>query len=161
MTNQSKISVQLLPLSLERTTDYLKWFNDSEINKYLLPNTPKTKGKITNWINETVKDKSCLYFSIFLPKQKFFIGHIGLKEIDLSKKQAEIGIVIGEKKYWRRGIGTKAFSQLIDRIKNLKIENIFAKIDKNNIQSIEFFTKLGFEPTVIKEAGPVILVYRL
>jgi hypothetical protein len=33
---------------------------------------------------------------------------VGLKNIDLSKKKANIGIVIGEKKFWRKGIGTEA-----------------------------------------------------
>ncbi len=155
------MKIKLLPLSLQRTNDYLRWFNDKDVRKYLLPDTPKTKKKITNWIIKTIEDNTCYYFSIFLTDQKIHIGHIGVKKINQVKKQAEIGIVIGERQYWRKGIGTIAFLKLLEKIKNLKLKKIFAKIDKSNIASIKFFSKLGFKKSTKEEKDLVILVYQL
>jgi len=104
-----KIKIKLVPFSVKRINDYFRWFNDEEVCKHLLPQTPKTKEKIKEWILATIKDKSCDYYSIFLIKEKKYLGHIGLKKIDLIRKQAEIGVVIGEKKYWRKGVATTAF----------------------------------------------------
>jgi RimJ/RimL family protein N-acetyltransferase len=119
------------------------------------------KEEIKNWIIQTTKNNSCLYFSIFLSDPKIYIGHIGLKEIDKIKKQAEIGIVIGEKEYWRKGIGTIAFLKLLEKVKKLKLRKIFAKIDKDNTASIKFFSKLGFKKSTKEEKGLIILVYQL
>lgn len=126
------LAIQLLPLSLERVNNYIVWFNDVEVSKYLLPTTPKTKTNILNWIKKTICDNNSRYFSIFLPREKLFVGHIGLKEINRKIGEAEIGIVIGEKKLWKKGIGTKAILKLLDYAKSLELKKLFVEINKSN-----------------------------
>jgi len=142
---RDKIKIKLLPFSVKRINDYFRWFNDKKVRRYLVPETPKTKEEIKEWIIKTIKDKSCRYYSIFLIKKKKYVGHIGLKKINLVKKQAEIGVVIGEKKYWRKGIATTAYFLLLRKIKRLRLKKIFAKVNKDNIASIKFFSKLRFK----------------
>ena len=154
------LAIQLLPLSLERVDDYLYWFNDVEVSKYLLPTTPKTKTNILNWLKKTIGDNKSRYFSIFLPREDLFVGHIGLKGINWKIGEAEIGIVIGERKFWRKGIGTKAVLKLLDYAKSLELKKLFAEINKYNIASLKFFTRLGFKPMMTKEEDLEILVYQ-
>ncbi len=44
------------------------------------------------------------------------IGRLGIFSIDWDKKQGELGIVIGEKKYWGHGYGRDAVRTLVDHI---------------------------------------------
>lgn len=154
------LTIQLLPLSLERVDDYLRWFNDAEVSKYLLPSTPKTKTNILNWLKNTIADNNSCYFSIFLTQEKLFVGHIGLKKINWKIGEAKIGIVIGEKKFWRKGIGTKAVLELLDYAKFLKLKRLFAEINKSNIASLKFFTRLGFKTMKTNKDGLEIFVYQ-
>jgi len=158
---EDKTKIKLVPLSVKRINDYFYWFNDKEVCRYLLPTTPKTKKKIKEWIIKTIKDKLCVYYSIFLIKEKKHLGHIGLKKINSIKKQAEIGVVIGEKKYWRKGIGTTAYFLLLRKIKKLGLKKIFARVNKNNIASINFFSKLGFKRLDKKDGDSLIFVFKI
>lgn len=156
-----KISIKLLPISLERVSNYQSWFNDKEVRQYLDFKTPKTKTEIINWLKKITTSEKYCYFSIFLPKQNQFIGHVGLKNINLIKKTAEIGIVIGEKKYWRKGIGTKTVLKIIKKAKKLGLKKIIAEINKNNIASQNLFSKLGFKKLATKQRDSLRFVLDL
>ena len=159
MKNETKI--QLVPISLDRVSDYLVWFNDKDVRKFLKPTTPKTEKEITDWIREITDSDKVRYFSIFLPEQNQFIGHVGLKNINLAKKQAEIGIVIGEKKFWRKGIGTKAVLKILEYSRKLELKRITAEVQKENKISQKLFSKLGFTKLATKQKGFLRLVLEL
>jgi len=137
------MEVRLVPLSLERVNDYVRWFNTAVVRKRLMPETPRTKNMISNWINVTVSDSASQYFSIFLPEENVYVGHVGLKCINTAQKTAEIGIVIGEPLFWRKHIGTLAFKELL-KVSPDEIDSLNAIIDKKNRPSILFFLSLGF-----------------
>jgi len=159
MSNETKI--QLIPISLDRVSDYLVWFNDQDIREFLDPATPSTEKEIIDWIKEiTSSDKFCC-FSIFLPEQNQFIGHVGLKNVNLIKKQAEIGIVIGEKKFWRKGIGTKAVLKILEYSRKLGLKRTTAEVQKKNTTSQKLFSKLGFTKLATKQKGFLRLVLEL
>ncbi len=80
---------------------------------------------------------------ILLPENGTFVGHAGL---NIKGKEAEIGIVIGETKFWNKGIATSALNQLVTLAKKkFKLRKLTARIDKKNIASINLFKKAKFE----------------
>lgn len=153
--------IKIVPISLDRVSDYLIWFNDKDVKKFLDPATPRTEKEITDWIRKIINSNKFRYFSIFIPEQNRFIGHVGLKNIDLSKKKGEVGIVIAEKKYWRKGIGTKAILEILKYSKKLGLKRIVAEVQKNNIPSQKLFIKLGFTKTTTKQKDSLRLVLDL
>lgn len=158
---KNEVKIKLIPISLDRVSDYMVWFNDKDVRKFLEPTTPKTGKEITDWIGEiTSSDKFC-YFSIFIPAQNQFIGHVGLKNINLAKKKAEVGIVIGERKFWRKGIGTKAVLKILEYSKKLGLKKITAEVQKKNTVSQKLFTKLGFAKLATKQKDSLHLVLDL
>ena len=66
---------------------------------------------------------------------------------DVSFNQKDMPIVIGEKEYRGRGIGTKVIRKLIERAKDLGYKEIeVEEIYHWNIASQKLYTKLGFKP---------------
>ena len=84
---------------------YCNWLNDSEVNKYL--ETKKiTIDQLKKYVREKYESKNCLFFGIFIKENNGHIGNIKLEPIDFEKKKATMGMLIGEKNYWGKGLAT-------------------------------------------------------
>lgn len=117
---------------LKLTSGVLDLISDKEVEKYFL--------NILN--NKTNYD-----FIITLNKKA--IGHISL--VKRSNKWHETQIVIGEKKYWNKGCGTKAIQILIKKVGRLGISKIFLEVRPTNLRAIKAYEKCGFVKAGIKK----------
>lgn len=98
---------------------------DKEINLYdprPLPNTSKElieecKTYCNTFdneiINERTEDRKYKYF-IITDNEERFIGFVNFFDIDKNKKQGEMGVTIGDKRYWRKGIAYIAIRTAVD-----------------------------------------------
>jgi RimJ/RimL family protein N-acetyltransferase len=73
-----------------------------------------------------------------------FVGSIGLKNIDLVNKKANLGYWIGEQ-YWNRGIATECVRLMIDYAlsSQLALNEISAYVFPENKASIQVLEKNG------------------
>ncbi len=75
------------------------------------------------------------------------IGNCMYYDIDEKKKQAEIGIMIGNRDYWDHGYGTDAISTLIHHIfQDTGLERLYLNTLDWNFRAQRCFTKCGFVP---------------
>jgi len=73
------------------------------------------------------------------------IGFVGLYDLRLSEF-AEISIVIFDKNVRRLGYGSRAFSLLLQNLREYSIvEKVIARVKTDNNMSISFLQKLGFK----------------
>jgi len=92
--------------------------------------------------NEEVKTH---HFAIVETNMGDFVGAIGLKDINLISKSAEIGYWIG-KKYWGKGFASEAIGAVIDySLKELKLNKLKALVFESNVSSIKVLNKCGFK----------------
>ncbi len=121
--------------------NYLDWFNDEDIRKFI-NFKPKSLIELRKNIKQNLKDKSTVFLAIFFKKKH--IGNIKIHNINKKKNEAWIGVLIGEKKF--RGIG--AFVEVLERIKDLlvkeKIYFLKLNVNKKNISAIKSYVKAGF-----------------
>lgn len=132
--------------------NYLSWMNDSEINKYLESRfTTHTIDSLKNFVTSMNNSDNNIMFAIIDKEFDKHIGNIKLGNIHPIHRYADIGLIIGEKNYWGRGIATNAIS-LISKyaFEELNLRKIFAGVYENNIGSIRAFEKCGFEKAYIK-----------
>jgi [ribosomal protein S5]-alanine N-acetyltransferase len=76
-----------------------------------------------------------------------FVGSIGLKNIDLTNKKADLGYWVGEK-YWGRGIATECIRLIIDYAFSscgLELREIIAYVFSENKASIRALEKNGMK----------------
>ena len=125
--------------------NYLLWLKDNEVNKYL-----ETKGDninlkmLTEYVTNMYMDPNNYLFGIF-DKKGVHIGNIKLGNISQVHKRADIGLLIGEKSYWGKGIASEAIGILTKFSFNiLKLHKVYAGIYSNNIGSIHAFKKNKF-----------------
>jgi ribosomal-protein-alanine N-acetyltransferase len=125
--------------------NYLKWFKDSSVKKYILGAKQKISlNYLKKYIRYQNNRRDTLFFGIF-NKQHKHLGNIKFDNISKKKNCVTVGILIGNKKY--RGIGLAQeilnfFSELF--YKKYKIKNIFLGVDINNKNAIKAYIKTGF-----------------
>ncbi|RME47678.1 MAG: N-acetyltransferase [Chloroflexi bacterium] len=74
-----------------------------------------------------------------------FIGRLGYYNIDYRRREAELGIAIGEKEYWGRGYGTDAVKTLLAYIfEETDLERIYLYTYAENLRAQRSFEKCGF-----------------
>ena len=122
------------------TKKYLKWLKDKDVTKYTTINSNLKKKEIKKYIKEHQNNKFQKIYRIF-----YLNKHVGNIRISFfNNTEVTVGIIIGEKKVYNLGIGTKALKKLINLLKKEKVRSIVAYVAKKNINSVFFFKKNGF-----------------
>jgi spore coat polysaccharide biosynthesis protein SpsF len=127
----------------DASEEYCNWLNDSSINKYLETKESSIQY-LKNYIKEKRESEKCLFFGIFDKKNEEHIGNVKLEPI--KDKKATFGILIGNKSYWSKGIGTEVTRIVIDYAFNeLKLSKIDLGVVKKNKKAIRVYEKVGFK----------------
>jgi len=134
----------LSPLDVNDVEKFVEWLNDLELTKYLLIyphiiSIENEKGFLENLSKEHT-------YSIIDNDTNELIGNCGFNNIDHINQTAEVGIFIGNKKYWGKGYGTEALSLLLDYgFKALNLHNVFLKVYSFNERAVKSYEKIGFK----------------
>ena len=74
------------------------------------------------------------------------IGNVMFYDIDLRKRQAELGIMIGDKAYWSRGYGTETVDLLLDHMfGEYPFDRVYLHTLTWNRRAQKSFHKSGFK----------------
>ena len=85
------------------------------------------------------KNGECYFIEIFEDDQFIPIG-------DLTLFADDFAIAIGDRRYWKKGIGTKVLHRMIERAREVGLEEILVEEIYNwNLGSRKLFEKCGFE----------------
>ena len=85
------------------------------------------------------KNGECYFIEIFEEDQFIPIG-------DLTLFADDFAIAIGDRRYWKKGIGTKVLHRMIERAREVGLEEILVEeIYDWNLGSRKLFEKCGFE----------------
>jgi len=135
----------LSPLSTEHAATYMKWYNDPEIFGHI-----RDMSYLTNleeqrrWVEDTNRDPTQKVFSVFYIPDDCLIGDGGFMHLNWEDKKGEIGLVIGEKKYHRRGLGQELRWLLCQYgFEVLGLHNILGEHFSNNPVSLHNAFKTG------------------
>jgi ribosomal-protein-alanine N-acetyltransferase len=95
-------------------------------------------------LKKKIIHKSVILFKIIF--NDLYIGNLEILKINNFHKHCEISYLIGEKKFWGMGIGTKVIRFAVKYAKNnLKMKKIIAGTFSTNKASIGVLTKNGFK----------------
>lgn len=138
--------VVLRPAQLEDAPRFVKWFNDKTVNKFLAVRSMTLKDE-RQYINNRLKGKvkNDLHFCMDTVDGTH-IGAVGLHHINKTDGYAMFGIMIGDKNFWDKGLGSEAARLIIDYgFKKLKLHRIELEVHENNPRAIKVYDRLGFK----------------
>lgn len=140
---ESSITIRNMIIS-DITETYCDWLNDIEVNNFL-------ESRFTKWeIDSLLKyyhDKNGieLLLAIIDDNSGTHVGNIKISNIDKHHHRADIGIIIGDKRFWGKGIATEAIELVTDYcFSTLQLHKVTAGAYVENIGSIKAFLNNGF-----------------
>ena len=134
---------------------YLDWFKDSIVRSFISFKC-KNLEELKNDVSLRLKEKNSLFLGIF-SKQKKHIGNIFINKIDKKNKNAQLGILIGDKNYRSKGVGYISIISVISWLnKKYGINKIYLGLSKKNIHALKLYEKIGFKRIKEKKKLPFI-----
>ena len=140
-------SVELFVLEPGHASDeYVGWLNDPAVNRYLESRfaTQDLDG-VRAFVAAMLADPKALFLGIRSVALNRHVGNIKLGPIDRNHGLGEVGILIGNRSAWGRGIASAAIARLADIAKyELGLRKITAGCYASNAGSTRAFEKAGF-----------------
>lgn len=133
---------------LRKETDLeksLKWVNDQNVTQFLGMYLPQSFQQEEEWFDNLKNRKNDIIVAIETHDKKF-IGTTGLHNIDGKNRRATFGIIIGEKTYWGKGLGTEVLMLLLKYAFNtLNLHKVCSFLLALNERSLKMHLKCGFK----------------
>lgn len=123
---------------------YLKWFENLDVVRYSDNQYRSfTFKKQLEYVKNCFYDDNINLYGIF--DDNTHIGNIKINGIKSIHKRAEITYVIGNTKYWGKGVASFAVSKMIEISKTkYYLNKLFAGVADENLGSIKVLEKNGF-----------------
>ncbi|MFA6486331.1 MAG: GNAT family protein [Candidatus Magasanikbacteria bacterium] len=137
--------VTLRPIKLSDASDYVRWFKDKEVVRYLGNKLLNIKEKgVKDFFSKMIRSKENLLWAIIAP-DGVHIGNTVLR-LDDGNKRAGFGIVIGDKKYWGQGYGPECLKILENYVfKKLNYNRLHLTVFTDNRRAVKAYQKAGFK----------------
>ena len=100
--------LRLEPPRPEWAPIYQRWLADSEVTRHLVHRNPPTLRQEEELLEKAAEDPNRVIWAIVLKDRGKLIGVIALDKIDWRLRDAESGIMIGDKSEWRHGHASEA-----------------------------------------------------
>jgi RimJ/RimL family protein N-acetyltransferase len=134
---------------------YFSWFKDPVINKNIVTSDSVVTGGIKYlklYVSKKINKKNILFLGIFT-KKKIHIGNIKFEPISVKSNTAIVGILIGNKKWRRKGVLKEIFPNICKFLHiYFGILRIELGVSNNNKIAIISYKKIGFKKLKLNEA---------
>lgn len=136
--------VKLVDFTKSMITDsYISWLNDPEIVNYSeLRHRKHTKTSCLTYYHSMIASNN-QFWAILVDGE-----HVGnlTAYVDIHNKTADLAIIIGKKKYHRKGIGKEAFGNAIALLsKGKSFRKVTAGCMASNLPMISLMETIGME----------------
>jgi len=138
--------VQLRPKRLQDAANDYSWRQDVELCRLdaATPILGSFEEFLENYIEELYRPSRSYRFAIETLDGRH-IGNFSYFNIDETKREAEMGIMIGDRAYWNCGYGSDAILTSLNHIfSQTNLKRIYLKTLNWNIKAQKCFQKCGF-----------------
>lgn len=125
---------------------YYRWMNDSSATRYLESRFfPQSKEDILEYVRVLHGKRDSVIFALILKEDGRHIGNIKLGNINWVHRHADVGMLIGEKDCWSRGVGREAMRLITDYAFGvLNLNHLTGGIYATNSGSLRMTLKSGW-----------------
>lgn len=140
--------VRLRPIERDDLPRFVEWFGDPEVRRHLALYLPFSLAQEERWFEgllERLERQETVTLAIETT-DGMHIGNIGLHNINWKDRNAELGVVIGEKGYWDQGYGGDAIRTMLKlAFGEMNLHRVFLRVDADNNRGIRCYEKAGFQ----------------
>ena len=124
---------------------YLSWLNKEESPYIEYGKNHSTMEELKVYVSERERKRDVLFLGIFTKKKKH-IGNIKYEPIDLKRKTATMGILIGDKDWRGKGVATEVIKVSAHYLNSMYgVTTIFLGVNPNHQVAVSVYKKIGFK----------------
>ena len=145
MNKDGKVFLRLLTYD-DITEEYLTWFKDPQVTKYLeVDGENLTKKMAQEYIERGKKNNEYYMYAICLKDSNKHIGNLKIGPINWKHNFSDLVIVIGDKECWGKGLASEAIKKGIEIAFNtFNIRKLSGGIYSENVSSVKAYTNAGY-----------------
>lgn len=139
--------VRLAPLTQRHVTaKYVAWLNDPEVNRHLeIRFAEQTAESVRDFVSKAAANPAVHLFAMEALTTGCHIGNIKLECSRPEHGRGEISLLIGDREFWGRGIGTEAIDLVAGYgFEHLHLHKLTSGCYSVNPASGRAFEKAGF-----------------
>jgi len=138
--------ITLRPITqTEVNATYLSWLEDPEVMQGVATSGYSLES-LRQYVAARTGSPNVAFFAIWANDTHQHIGNIKLEEQDSRSKVADLGLLIGNKNYWGKGIGREACTLAIHYgFEKMGLRKIYLAVYENNPAAKNLYEKLGFK----------------
>jgi RimJ/RimL family protein N-acetyltransferase len=139
--------VMLTSLSTDYLPEYRRWINDPEVADFLASiGFPLSMADERQWIERMQRSGEFATHFTIVTKSGDPIGNIALMDINYQNRNAQLGIMIGEKDHWDKGYGKDAIRTLLDyAFRTLCLNRVELRLNVENERALACYERCGFK----------------
>lgn len=139
--------IGLRPVSVnDASAKYLGWLNDPEVTRGIETGIfPNTIESLQEYLQNVSRSKSDLMFAIIEKVTGAHVGNVKLANINWVNRNAQLGIIIGDRNAWGKKYGTEACKLVIDyAFSKINLHKVWLVVYANNPAARAMYEKVGF-----------------
>ena len=139
------MNINLNQLTIDHAADFNRWIADKEAIQYSLSAfLPDRDYKWSRLYLSQICEEQTSWNQAILCDDKS-VGYCGLTNISKTNCNAEYFILIGDREFWNKGIGTLAGHAAVDYgLIQLGLHRIWLTVSELNYGAIRSYEKIGF-----------------
>jgi ribosomal-protein-alanine N-acetyltransferase len=142
--------VKLRGKRLADAADDYAWLTDAELaalDAAPLPTTTTFPRYLAEYASDLRYPPTIRYQFAIDTREGKHIGNCTYYGVDNDRKEAELGIMIGDRDYWDQGYGADAMAALLDYVfRKTRLNRLHLKTLVDNTRAQKCFTRCGFTP---------------
>ncbi len=139
-------NIYLRPINTEDVnSNYLSWLHDNEVMQGIAT-SGYTLDNLKSYVEERLSNSDVAFFAICSRDTNEHIGNIKIDFHDKKANVSELGLLIGNKNYWGKGIGYEACKLAINYgFNTMNLRKIYLAVYENNLNAKKLYEKIGFK----------------
>lgn len=138
--------VMLRPLELDDIDMLYNWDLDNDLNILTGWAPRRSRVAFRQLYEQRITEPPDDLVTFGIQIDDGLVGFVQLALIDREERRAAVGILIGEKQIWGRGIGSTALRLLLDYAFTVQgLERVYAEIYGFNTRSFRLMERVGFQ----------------
>lgn len=130
--------------SRDANDNYLSWLLDEQVMSGIAT-SGYTLEKLKSYVEDRVNKKDIAFYAICSKQNQKHIGNVKLDFHDAKANVSELGLLIGDRDYWGKGIGFEACHLLMQYgFGMLNLRKIYLAVYENNPHAKKLYEKLGY-----------------
>jgi ribosomal-protein-alanine N-acetyltransferase len=141
-------SVLLRPLERSDLNErYLGWLNDPEVTRYTEIGTfPSTAEDLDNYYRAVSGSRNDVMLAIVDKASSRHVGNVKLGPIQWIHRSATVGILIGEREFWGKGVGLESTRLIVEYgFHCLNLHRIDLGVFAEHEAAVRCYEKAGFK----------------